>query len=112
MTIQKNQVSRHIMNDRADRLAAIGASVGFGQAVLCERYSEEKGGWRCIMDSGAMLIWNTDKTKLITGFIPSLSQAAWVFRGQMSNKDRKLIQVAQVKYEKEMRKLQKTCVAA
>lgn len=112
MPIQKNKLSYHAINDRADRLAVIGASIGFGQAVLCERYDNRKESWSCLMDNGAMLIWNTNKTKLITGYIPRLEQAVWVFGGQLNEKNRKLVMNAQKKYEKEMRKLQKTCIAA
>ena len=104
MKIDKSQVSRHILNDRADRLSLIGAAVGFGEAVLRERYSPAKESWSCFMDSGAMLIWSKDKKKLVTGFIPRKEQVIWVYGHPLNKAVEKLVEQAQKKYQKELLK--------
>ena len=104
MKITKENVSRHIINDRADRLAIIGATVGFGEEVLRERFNPLKDSWSCFMDSGAMLIWNHNKTKLVTGFVPTLDQVVWVYGRPVNKIIEKLVIQAQKKYQKMMGK--------
>lgn len=100
MKITKNQITRHVMVDRADRLSVIGATVGFGNEVLRERYSPEKGSWSCFMDSGAMLIWSKNHERLVTGFIPTREQVMWVYGHSLNKAITKLVEQAQRKYER------------
>lgn len=105
MKIQKNQVSAHIIRDRADRLSLIGATVGFGAEVLRECYSPEKESWSCFMDSGAMMIWSKDRSKLVTGFIPTKEQVMWVYGKPLNKIITKLVEQAQKKYQKGLAKV-------
>lgn len=100
MTINNNQMTAHVRNDRADRLAIIGAAIGFGDEMLRERFSPLKDSWSCFMDSGAMLIWNHNKTKLVTGFVPSIEQVTWVYGRPVNKAIQKLVSQAQKKYQK------------
>lgn len=104
MKVQKEQVSRHIINDRANRLAIIGATVGFGEKVLRERYSPDKESWSCFMDSGCVLIWSKDKSKLVTGFIPRKEQVMWIYGHPINRAIEKLVSNAQTKYFKGLQK--------
>lgn len=104
MKIQKNQVSAHIIRDRADRLSLIGATVGFGAEVLRERYNPAKESWSCFMDSGAMLIWSKNREKLVTGFIPTKEQVMWVYDKPLNKIITKLVEQAQKKYQKGLAK--------
>lgn len=103
MNISKNQVSHHVSHDRADRLALIGATVGFGEIVLRERYNPAKKSWSCFMDSGAMLIWSKDHSKLVTGFIPTKEQVMWTYGGHINKAITKLLENAIKKYQKALR---------
>jgi len=105
MKIQKNQVSAHIVRDRADRLSLIGATIGFGENVLRERYSPQKESWSCFMDSGAMMIWSKDKSKLVTGFIPTKEQVMWVYGKPLNKMVLKIVEQAQKKYQKGLAKV-------
>ena len=100
MKLSKNQVSRHAIVDRADRLSVIGATVGFGTEVLRERYSPEKESWSCFMDSGAMLIWSKNHEKLVTGFIPTKAQVIWVYGRPVNHAIERIVEIAQNKYAK------------
>lgn len=103
MTIQKNQVSYHARTERTERLALIGATVGFGTEVLRERYNPAKESWSCFMDSGAMLIWSKDRSKLVTGFIPTKEQVMWTYGGSINKAVTKLLENAIRKYQKALR---------
>ena len=105
MKIQKNQVSAHIIRDRADRLSLIGATVGFGENVLHERYNPAKESWSCFMDSGAMMIWSKDRSKLVTGFIPTKEQVMWVYGKPLNKMVLKIVEQAQKKYQKGLMKI-------
>lgn len=103
MEIKKNQITRHVRDDRAERLAIIGATVGFGDVVLRERYNPAKESWSCFMDSGAMLIWSKDHLKLVTGFIPTKEQVMWTYGGSINKAVTKLLENAIRKYQKALR---------
>lgn len=105
MKIQKNQVSAHIIRDRADRLALIGGTVGFGSEILCERYNPKKESWSCFMDSGAMMIWSKNHEKLVTGFIPTKEQVMWVYGKPLNKIVLKIVEQAQRKYQKGLMKI-------
>lgn len=105
MKIDKSQVSWHISYERADRLAIIGATVGFGDTVLQERYNPQKKSWSCFMDTGAMMIWNESKTKLVTGFVPTKDQVMWVYGRPLNKVISKIVEQAQKKYQKGLSKL-------
>lgn len=105
MNISPNQVTRHVSLDRADRLAIIGATVGFGSTVLKERYNPAKESWSCFMDSGAMLIWSKNHERLVTGFIPTKTQVMWTYNGPVNKAILKLIENASKKYQKNINKL-------
>ena len=104
MTIQKNQVSYHARTERTERLALIGATVGFGSEVLRERYNPKKESWSCFMDSGAMMIWSKDRSKLVTGFIPTKEQVMWVYGREINRAVQKIVEQAQKKYQKGLMK--------
>lgn len=105
MTISKNQITYHAAYERTDRLALIGATVGFGEIVLQERFSPEKGSWSCFMDSGAMLIWYKNKKRLVTGFIPTKEQVMWTYRKPLNKSILKLLETATKKYQKGLMKI-------
>lgn len=105
MTIQKNQMSKHARFDRADRLAIIGATIGFGKKVLYERYSQKYDSWNCLMDTGAMLVWNSTKTKFVTGFVPSKTQLNWVCFQNPDFITEKIVENARIKFNTESHKL-------
>lgn len=100
MTFTKEQITRHVSSDRADRLAIIGATVGFGNEILRERYNPKKKSWSCFMDSGVMLILNKDHEKLVTGFIPTKEQVMWVYGHPINKFVQKLVENATKKYQR------------
>ena len=105
MKFSENQITKHVRNDRADRLALIGATIGFGDVVLRERYSPAKESWSCFMDSGAMLIWSKDHTKLVTGFVPTKEQVMWTYGGSINKMVSRLVENATKKYERALGKI-------
>lgn len=98
------KVSSHIMNERVNRMAVIGATVGFGSEILRERYNPKKESWSCFMDSGAMMIWSKNREKLVTGFIPTKEQVMWVYGRELNRAVQKIVEQAQKKYQKGLAK--------
>ena len=98
------KVSSHIMNERVNRMAVIGATVGFGSEILRERYNPKKESWSCFMDSGAMMIWSKDREKLVTGFVPTKEQVMWVYGRELNRAIQKIVEQAQKKYQKGLAK--------
>lgn len=100
MKFTREQITYHASNERTDRLAIIGATVGFGNEILRERYNPKKESWSCFMDSGVMLILNKDHEKLVTGFIPSKEQVMWVYGHPLNKFVQKLVENATKKYQR------------
>lgn len=100
MTFTREQITYHASNERTDRLAIIGATVGFGNEILRERYNPKKESWSCFMDSGAMLILNKNHEKLVTGFIPTKEQVMWVYGHPLNKFVQKLVENATKKYQR------------
>ena len=100
MTFTREQITYHASNERTDRLAIIGATVGFGNEILRERYNPKKESWSCFMDSGVMLILNKNHEKLVTGFIPSKEQVMWVYGHPLNKFVQKLVENATKKYQR------------
>lgn len=104
MLTDGKKVSSHIMNERVNRMAIIGATVGFGSEILRERYNPKKESWSCFMDSGAMMIWSKNREKLVTGFIPTKEQVMWVYGRELNRAVQKIVEQAQKKYQKGLMK--------
>ena len=100
MKFTREQITYHASNERTDRLAIIGATVGFGDEILRERYNPKKESWSCFMDSGVMLILNKNHEKLVTGFIPTKEQVMWVYGREVNRAVQKIVEQAQKKYQK------------
>jgi hypothetical protein len=81
--IQRN-ISYHISEDRLDRACYIMQTIGIGDIIKEQKGTDEKGRiyWRCFTNTGVMLIFNEDKTKMVTLYIASQEQVSSIYQGK------------------------------
>lgn len=81
--IQRN-ISYHISEDRLDRACYIMTTVGMGEIVKERRCVDEYGriAYKCLTDTGVMLIYNADRSRIVTLYIATQQQTAWMFEGK------------------------------
>ena len=79
----KRNISYHISEDRLDRATFIATTIGFG-AIIKERYCVDEQGrpaWKCLTDTGVMLIFNGKRDKVVTLYIATVAQVSWIYEG-------------------------------
>lgn len=79
----KRNISYHISEDRLDRAAYILTTIGMGEIVRERSRLDEQGRTSvlCLTDTGVILVFNKDKTKMITLYIADQKQVSWVCKG-------------------------------
>jgi hypothetical protein len=83
MAIKRN-ISYHISEDRLERACYIMQTVGIGEVIKEQHGVDEKGRgyWRCFTNTGVMLIFNEQKSVMVTLYIPTEKQVCSVYQGQ------------------------------
>lgn len=76
----KITMSKHVKNDRIDRMVYIAQTIGFGEKIVCEGAWTERDSRSCLTENGIMLIKKPDTEVLITAYIPTLEQAGMVYK--------------------------------
>lgn len=82
MAIKRN-ISYHISEDRLDRATFIASTLTFGEIVR-ERYCIDEQGrpaWKCLTDTGVILVFNGKRDKVVTLYIATIAQASWICEG-------------------------------
>lgn len=74
--------SRHLLEDRADRLINIATTVGFGE-IIYKRKLEKGTGWAVFTDTGVMLVTDVHDSFIITMYLVSIKQASAIFQGEI-----------------------------
>lgn len=80
----KRNISYHISEDRLDRACYIMQTVGLGE-IIKESHGIDKEGrgfWRCFTNTGVMLIFNEQKTRVVTLYIASQPQVSAMYEGK------------------------------
>ena len=72
-TATKEIFTNHACIDRADRIAYIATTIGFGE-VLYERYQPATDTYHTLSDTGVIIIRNANKV-IVTMYIATLPQA-------------------------------------
>ena len=83
MAIKRN-ISYHISEDRLNRACYIMQTVGLGEIIKEQRGTDEQGRvyWRCFTNTGVMLIFNEQKTRMVTLYIASQPQVSAMYEGK------------------------------
>lgn len=84
------KVSRHCCEDRTDRMVFIATTIGFGEIVV-ERYQAERHSWTCVTDTGVIFVKNTEKTRIITGYIGTYDQVLAICSGNIPYSLKKVV---------------------
>lgn len=72
--------SRHLRNDRADRVNFILNTIGFGKIVkMISAGRDGRTAWRGITNTGVMVITDGEKKTLLTMWIASTDQLKQVY---------------------------------
>ena len=70
-------MSRHVQEDRLDRMVYIATTIGFGE-VIFERVNNDRR--ECITDTGVLMVKYITEDFLITAYIISIEKATAIFR--------------------------------
>lgn len=83
MAIKRN-ISYHISEDRLDRACYIMQTIGIGDVIKEQQGIDEQGRvyWRCFTNTGAMLIMNADKSRVVTLYIAEQKQVSSIYQGK------------------------------
>ena len=74
--------SKHLLEDRSDRLINIATTVGFGKITYKQKL--EKGiGWAVFTDTGVMLVTDVHDSFIVTMYLVSIKQASAIFHGEI-----------------------------
>ena len=81
----KRNISYHISEDRLDRACYIMTTIGLGEIVKEREAIDEKGrlGYKCVTDTGVIVVLNADRTRAVTLYIATQKQVAWVYNGKV-----------------------------
>ena len=74
--------SKHLLEDRSDRLISIATTVGFGK-IIYKRKLEAESAWAVFTDTGVMLVTDTHDSFIITMYLVSIKQAFAIFHGEI-----------------------------
>ena len=82
MAIKRN-ISYHISEDRLDRACYIMETVGLGEIIKEVRDVDERGrvSWQCLTDTGVILIFNEQKTMMVTLYIATQPKVSAMYKG-------------------------------
>lgn len=79
MTATRITMTRHIKEERLDRLTYIAMNVGFGNVVL-EQPRVEEGKRDCLTDTGVLLVKDIMEEVLVTAYIISIDKATAMYK--------------------------------
>lgn len=77
----KITMTNHAKVDRADRIIAINCKIGLGEKVIASYYQQETGCYRCLTETGCILIRSGSVDGcLVTAFCATMKQAKDFYR--------------------------------
>ena len=74
--------SKHLLEDRSDRLISIATTVGFGE-IIHKRKLEAESAWAVFTDTGVMLVTDIHDSFIVTMYLVSIKQASAIFHGEI-----------------------------
>lgn len=82
MAIKRN-ISYHISEDRIDRACYIMETVGLGEIIKEVRDTDAHGrvSWQCLTDTGVIMIFNEQKTMMVTLYIATQPKVSAMYKG-------------------------------
>lgn len=80
------QFSKHALTERADRIAFIATTVGFGNVIKRRMVIDERGkAMRLLTDTGVIIVTNPEETMILTMWIAGPAQVKEFYVGEMRN---------------------------
>ena len=83
-------MSKHLYEERIDRLTKIGATIGFGEVVKEAPYVKSNATV-FITDTGVIYVVNKSKKFIITVYTATIDEATLIFEGNIPNYLRKRV---------------------
>lgn len=78
--------STHALNERADRIAYIATTVGFGTVIARRKVIDERGEvMRLLTDTGVIIVTNPQETMILTMWIAGPAQVKEFYLGEARN---------------------------
>lgn len=93
----KGKATKHIIEDRLDRLTLIATTIGFGQ-VMKEKQMEY--GIRQITDTGVLVVRSDDRQTIITLWMANMTQAKEIYGDNIPVELRRAIKSNRKKFPK------------
>ena len=82
----KQEISKHIIRDRMERMVLIATTIGYGNIVR-EFITDGKYGKirQCITDTGVMILKEYDTNKVITLYVITIDRLIATYRSEAPN---------------------------
>ena len=82
--MEKINPTKHLLEDRMDRVVFIATTIGFGEVVDEFIVEDKKRGQRCecVTSTGVIIVKGMDRKTVITMFIGTVKQLAWLYHGE------------------------------
>ena len=77
----KVKFSKHALEERADRIAYIATTIGFGE-IIFQEWDDRYQNYQCLTDTGVIIAKASDDT-IITMFIATYDQAHRLMKGKV-----------------------------
>jgi hypothetical protein len=82
----KQEISRHIIQDRMERMVLIATTIGYGN-IIREFITDGKYGKirQCITDTGVIILKEYDTNKVITAYVITVDRLIATYRAEAPN---------------------------
>lgn len=71
-------LTKHVMNDRMERIVYIAQNVGWGETIIS--YIDTNRKVRvCLTSTGVIFIKNVDVDRLITAYVANIDEVKWIY---------------------------------
>lgn len=86
MTPLRIRFSNHALNERADRIAYIATTIGFGEVIARKLVVDARGkAMRLLTDTGVIIVTNLEETMILTMWIAGPAQVKEFYVGEVRN---------------------------
>lgn len=86
MTAPRIQFSKHALTERADRIAYIATTVGFGEVIARREVIDERGAVkRLLTDTGVIIVTDLNETMILTMWIADPAQVKSFYPEEQRN---------------------------
>ena len=82
--------SKHLLEERSDRLMRIATTVGFGE-IAYKKPLQKADGWAVLTTTGVLLVTDRHDSFIVTMYLISIEQLLAIFEGEVPSELKKVV---------------------